>query len=162
MAEFALGLDFGTESGRALLVDIAPGRGVASAVYPYADGVIDQTLPGVDANLSGLPIGLTLATRPPDVFRTLIEATAFGTQTIVETFEASGVAVNELIACGGLAAHNKLLLQTYADVTGRPFREAGSNYTSALGAAMFGAVAAGRESVADAAHRLSSYKENVY
>ncbi len=118
--------------------------------------------PLVDANLSGLLLGLTLATRPPDVFRALIEATAFGTQIIVETFAASGVMVNELIACGGLAVHNKLLLQIYADVTGRSFKEAGSNFTSALGAAMFGAVAAGRGSIADAAHRMSSYKEYVY
>jgi L-ribulokinase len=116
----------------------------------------------VDANLNGLLLGLTLGTRAPDIFRALIEATAFGTQIIVETFQANGVAVNELVACGGLAVHNKLLLQIYADVTGRPFKEAGSNYTSALGAAMFGVVAAGRDSITAAAHRLASFKESVY
>jgi L-ribulokinase len=118
--------------------------------------------PLVDANLSGLLLGLNLGTRPPDIFRALIEATAFGTQIIVETFETNGVAVKELVACGGLAVHNKLLLQIYADVTGRPFKEAGSNYTSALGVAMFGAVAAGRGSIAEAARRMVSYKESVY
>ncbi len=100
--------------------------------------------PLVDANLSGLIIGATLGTRAPDIYRALIEATAFGTQVIVETFEQNGVKVDELVACGGLAERNKLLLQIYADVTGREFIEAGSGHTSALGAAMFGAYAAGK------------------
>lgn len=100
--------------------------------------------PLVDANLSGLLIGATLGTRPPDIYRALIEATAFGTQIIIETFEQNGVAVKELVACGGLAERNKLLMQIYADVTGREFIEAGAGHTSALGAAMFGAYAAGR------------------
>jgi L-ribulokinase len=121
----------------------------------------------VDANLSGLLIGATLGTSPPDIFRALIEATAFGTKIIIDTFEANGVAVNELVAAGGLAARNKLLLQIYADVTGREFREAGSEMASALGAAMFGAVAAGREeggydSIADAAHSMASYRDRSY
>jgi L-ribulokinase len=115
--------------------------------------------PLVDANLSGLIVGMTLGTRAPEIYRALIEATAFGTQIIVETFERNGVKVDELVACGGLAERNKLLLQIYADVTGREFVEAGSGHTSALGAAMLGAYAAGRavggfDSLTDAAMRM--------
>jgi L-ribulokinase len=120
-----------------------------------------------DASLSGMILGMTLGTRAPDIFRALIEATAFGTRIIVENFEAHGVAVNELIGCGGLAERNKLLMQIYADVTGREFREAASGLTSALGAAMFGAVAAGvdaggHDSITAAAERMTSFKEVVY
>ena len=99
--------------------------------------------PLVDAGLSGMLLGATLGTRAPDIYRALIEATAYGTQIIVEAFEQNGVLVHELVACGGLAERNKLLLRIYADVTGREFKEAGSGHTSALGAAMFGAFAAG-------------------
>jgi L-ribulokinase len=126
--------------------------------------------PLVDANLSGLLVGATLATRAPDIYRALIEATAFGTQIIIAAFEKNGVAVNELVACGGLAERNKLLLQIYADVTGREFKHAGSGHASALGAAMFGALAAGRaaggyDSIAEAAKYMAptkaiSYKPN--
>ena len=113
----------------------------------------------VDASLSGLLVGVTLGARPPDIYRALIEATAFGTQIIVETFEQHGVRVAELVACGGLAERNKLLLQIYADVTGREIVEGGSGHTSALGAAMLGALAAGREgggydSLTDAAQAM--------
>jgi L-ribulokinase len=97
----------------------------------------------VDAELTGLIAGLTLATRPPEIYRALIEATAFGTRLIVDAFEDAGVAVNEIVACGGLPERNKLLMQIYADVTGRTIRVAASSQTPALGSAMFGAVAAG-------------------
>lgn len=115
----------------------------------------------MDAKLSGMLLGTMLGTRAPDIFRALIEATAFCTQIIVETFEQNGVAVKELVACGGLAERNKLLWQIYADVTGRAFVEAGSGHTSALGAAMFGAYAAGRsaggyDSIIDAAKHMAS------
>ncbi|MBM3130433.1 MAG: ribulokinase [Chloroflexi bacterium] len=123
--------------------------------------------PLVDANLSGVILGMTLSTRAPEVYRALIEATAFGTQIIVETFEQNGVKVDELVACGGLAERNKLLLQIYADVTGREFVEAGSGHTSALGAAMLGAYAAGRaaggfDSLTDAASRMFPAQRVAY
>ncbi len=123
--------------------------------------------PLVDANLSGMILGMTLGTRAPDIYRALIEATAYGTAVIVETFEKNGVKVDELVACGGLAERNKLLLQIYADVTGRPFQEAGSGYASALGAAMFGAVVAGQAaggyaSIGDAAKKMARFKEVVH
>lgn len=98
----------------------------------------------VDADLTGLLVGATLQTRPEEIYRALIEATAFGTRTIMEAFDRNGVPVNEVVACGGLPEKNKLLMQIYADVTGREFKLAGSPQSPALGSAMFGAVAAGR------------------
>ncbi|MCC7207754.1 MAG: ribulokinase [Anaerolineae bacterium] len=97
----------------------------------------------VDVDLTGLLIGATLATRAPDIYRALIEATAFGTRVIIESFETRGVPVNELIAAGGLPEKNALLRQIYCDVTGRPIRLAGSAQAPALGSAMHAAVAAG-------------------
>ncbi len=96
----------------------------------------------VDANLSGLLLGMTLATRAPDIYRALIEATAFGTREIIEAFEERGIEVRELVAAGGLPEKNLLLRQIYADVTGRPFKLAGSDQAPALGSAMHAAVAA--------------------
>jgi L-ribulokinase len=96
----------------------------------------------VDHELSGVVVGLTLSTRPEDVYRALLEATAFGTRTIIEVFEASGVPVDELIIAGGLMK-NALLMQIYADVTRRPLSIIGSTQGPALGAAMHAAVAAG-------------------
>jgi L-ribulokinase len=123
--------------------------------------------PLVNANLSGLLVGATLGTREHEIYRALIEATAFGTQVIVEAFEKNCVAVNELVACGGLAERNKLLLQIYADVTGREFKEAGSGHASALGAAMFGACATGAatggyDSIAEAARHMAPGKAVSY
>jgi L-ribulokinase len=96
----------------------------------------------VDHTLSGVIVGQTLATRPEDVYRALLEATAFGTRTIVEAFEASGVPVTELIVAGGLLK-NRLLMQIYADVTRLPLSVIGSEQGPALGSAIHAAVAAG-------------------
>jgi L-ribulokinase len=96
----------------------------------------------VDHGLSGLVVGLTLQTRPPEIYRALLEATAFGTRVIVEAFEAHGVPVTELVVAGGLIK-NKLLMQIYSDVTRRPLSVAGSEQGAALGAAIHAAVAAG-------------------
>lgn len=87
-------------------------------------------------------VGQTLSTRPEDIYRALLEATAFGTRTIIEAFEASGVPVGELIIAGGLTK-NALLMQIYADVTRRPLSVIASAQGPALGAAMHAAVAAG-------------------
>jgi L-ribulokinase len=97
----------------------------------------------VDADLRGLLVGMTLATTAPEVYRALIEATAFGTRVIVEAFESAGVRVDEIVACGGLPERSGLLMQIFADVTGRDFAVAASRQAPALGSAMFGAVAAG-------------------
>ncbi len=97
----------------------------------------------VDANLSGLLVGLTLSTTAAEIYRALIEATAFSTRRILDAFEAERIPVHELVAVGGLAGRSPLLVQIYADVTGRPIALAASANASALGAAMLGAVAAG-------------------
>ncbi|MEU7904639.1 ribulokinase [Actinoplanes sp. NPDC049118] len=96
----------------------------------------------VDHELSGLLIGETLATRPEDVYRALIEATAFGTRTIIETFGRAGVPVGEFIAAGGLV-RNALLMQIYADVLRMPLSVIGSEQGPALGSAIHAAAAAG-------------------
>jgi L-ribulokinase len=96
----------------------------------------------VNHELSGVIVGLTLATRPPDIYRALLESTAYGTRMIIEAFEEAGVAVDELIVAGGLM-NNPLLMQIYADVTRRPLGLAGSTQGPALGSAIHAAVAAG-------------------
>ncbi|MFG2638338.1 ribulokinase [Streptomyces sp. NPDC048362] len=96
----------------------------------------------VNHHLSGALVGLTLDTRPEDVYRALIEATAFGTRTIVDTFEQSGVAVTEFTAAGGLL-RNPFLMQTYSDVLNRPVNVLASEQGPALGSAIHAAVAAG-------------------
>ncbi|HSL33625.1 MAG TPA: ribulokinase [Candidatus Limnocylindrales bacterium] len=110
----------------------------------------------VDVELSGLLVGATLATRPADIYRALLEATAFGTRAIIESLQAAGVTVERVVACGGLPERNELLMQLSADVTGREFDVAASSQAPALGSAMYGAVAAGSaaggyDSIADAA-----------
>ncbi|MCH5678025.1 FGGY-family carbohydrate kinase, partial [Streptomyces gilvus] len=101
-------------------------------------------------------------TRPEDVYRALLEATAFGTRTIIEAFEKSGVPVDELIIAGGLTK-NALLMQIYADVTRRPLSIIGSTQGPALGAAMHAAVAAGAYSdIRAAAHAMGKVHRRVY
>ena len=116
----------------------------------------------VDADLSGMLVGMTLATRAPDIYRALIEATAYGTRLIVESFEKRGVAVNELVAAGGLPEKNKLLMQIYADVTGRSFRLAAAKQAPALGSAMHAAVAAGvYPNIQAAAEKMASPTDTI-
>jgi len=96
----------------------------------------------VDHDLSGLIVGLTLATRPEDIYRALLEATAFGTRLIIETFDEAGVPVREVVVAGGLQK-NALLMQIYADVLNLPLSTIGSDQGPALGSAIHAAVAAG-------------------
>lgn len=98
-----------------------------------------------DAELGGVILGFHLGTRPEEVYLALLESTAYGSAMIVEAFEAGGVPVEALVACGGLAKRNRLLLQIVADVTGKRIRIARSEQASALGSAMLAAVAAGEE-----------------
>ncbi len=121
----------------------------------------------VDVDLTGMLLGATLATRAEEVYRALIEATAYGTRIIIETFEANGVPVNEIVATGGLPDRNKLLMQIYADVTGRPIHIAGTHQGGALGSAMHGAVAAGKaaggyDTIFEASKRMASLREEAY
>lgn len=116
----------------------------------------------VDTDLTGLLIGMTLATRAPDIYRALIESTAYGTREIIEAFESSGVPVTEFICAGGLPEKNALLRQIYADVTGRPLRLAGSPQAPALGSAMHAAVAAKvYPTIHEAAEKMGKLKELV-
>lgn len=97
----------------------------------------------VDADLSGALVGLKLSTSAAQIYRALLESTAFGTRKIVETFQNGGVPIEEVIACGGLPQKNKLLMQIYADVLGRTIVVPNEEQASAKGAAMHAAVAAG-------------------
>lgn len=116
----------------------------------------------VDTELSGMMVGMTLATRAPDIYRALIESTAYGTREIIEAFEAKGVEVKELVAAGGLPEKNALLRQIYADVTGRPLKLAGSAQAPALGSAMHAAVAAGvYPNIKAAAEKMGKLKDEV-
>jgi L-ribulokinase len=116
----------------------------------------------VDHELSGLVVGLTLATRPEDVYRALLEATAFGTRVIVETFRDSGVPVEELVVAGGLAK-NELLMQVYADVARMPLSVIASQQGPALGSAIHAAVAAGAyPDVPTAAKSMGKVRRGVH
>ena len=98
--------------------------------------------PLVDADLTGLILGLNLQTKPEEIYRSLIEGTAFGTYAIIELFKEAGVSISKLQAGGGLT-QNDLIVQIYADVTDLPIEVASSQYSSALGATILGAVASG-------------------
>jgi L-ribulokinase len=99
----------------------------------------------VDQRLTGLLVGQTLYTTPAEVYRALVEGTAFGALTIINRFEEYGVKVEQIVNCGGIAEKNPLVMQVYADVTGRPIRISRSAQTCALGAAIAGAVVAGKK-----------------
>lgn len=121
----------------------------------------------VDVDLTGMMVGMTLATKPEEIYRALIEATAYGKRIIIETFQKNGVPIHELVACGGLPEKNKLLMQIYADVIGLPIKVSASKQTPALGSAMFGAVAAGKglggyDSIYEAAKVMAHLKDEVY
>jgi L-ribulokinase len=121
----------------------------------------------VDVDLTGMLLGATLATKPEEIYRALIEATAYGTRIIIETLEGNGVPVNEIVATGGLPDRNKLLMQIYADVTGRPIHIADTSQGGALGSAMHGAVAAGKEaggydSILEASERMARLRDEAY
>jgi L-ribulokinase len=121
----------------------------------------------VDVRLTGLMLGQTLHTRPAEIYRALIESTAFGARVIMERFEEYGVKVDAVVNCGGIAEKNPLLMQIYADVMGRPMKISRSAQTCALGSAMFGAVVAGAEAggykrAEEAQAAMAGLKERVY
>jgi len=121
----------------------------------------------VDADLTGLMLGMHLGTKPEEMYRAVIEATAFGTYKIIRTFESRGVAVDEIYCCGGLPERNDLLMQIYSDVTGREFKIARSAQACALGSAMHAAVAAGEagggyDTIEDAAARMAGIRDRLY
>lgn len=116
----------------------------------------------VDHHLSGVVVGLTVGTRPHEVYRALLEATAFGTRVIIEAFERNGLPVTELVVAGGLT-HNTFLMQLYADVTRRPLSVIGSAEGAALGSAIHAAVAAGAyPDVPAAARAMGKIRRGAY
>jgi len=121
----------------------------------------------VDQRLTGLLVGQTLHTRPEEIYRALIEATAFGALTIINRFEEYGVKVSEIINCGGIAEKNPLLMQIYADVTGREMKISRSAQSCALGACIAGAVVAGKnadgyDDFSDAQAAMCGIKDVTY
>jgi len=121
----------------------------------------------VDQRLTGLLMGQTLYTTPAEIYRALIEATAFGALTIINRFEEYGVTVREVVNCGGIAEKNPLVMQIYADVTSRPMKVSRSSQSCALGAAIAGAVVAGKraggyDNVTSAQKAMTGLKTKVY
>ena len=121
----------------------------------------------VDVDLTGMILGMSLTTKPEEIYRALIEATAYGTRMIIETFEENGVPVSEFYAAGGIAEKNPFVMQIYADVINREIKISGSPQAPALGSAMFGAVAAGKtaggfDTIQEAAEVMAKVKEQVY
>ncbi len=117
----------------------------------------------VDQRLTGLLIGQTLYTTPAEIYRALIEATAFGALAIINRFEEYGVKIEQVINCGGIAEKSPLTMQIYADVTGRPMKLSRSAQTCALGSAIAGAVVAGvHKDFASAQRAMTGLKPKIY
>jgi len=121
----------------------------------------------VDVDLTGMMLGMTLQTKPEEMYRALIEATAYGTRKIIETFRENGVEVSEFYASGGISQKDPMTMQIYADVIGLPVRIAGSAQGPALGSAIFGAVAAGSaqggyDNIFEATRNMGKLKDQVY
>ncbi len=121
----------------------------------------------VDQRLTGLILGLTLHSSPHEIYRALIESTAFGACAILQRLEAYDVHTDQIIVCGGISAKNTLVLQIYADILGRPVHVSRSAQTPALGAAMAGAVVAGKDagghgSFEEAAAAMTGLRDMVY
>jgi len=121
----------------------------------------------VDVDLTGMMLGMTLQTKPEEIYRALIEATAYGTRKIIETFRENGVSVEEFYASGGISQKDPMTMQIYSDVIGLPIKIAGSKQGPALGSAIFAAVAAGEElggygDIFQAAAAMGKLKEEVY
>ena len=141
----------------------------ASQLPPGSGGLLaldwwnGQRSPYVDDRLKGVMLGLTIRTTPAQQYRALMEATAYGTRLIVETFQKGGVAIRDVVACGGISKKNPLMLQIYADVLDRPIHIAREDQTTALGAAILAAAAAGLyETPAQAVRTMTAPPEITY
>jgi L-ribulokinase len=177
----------GIEAGQSAVGDIflwfarhhAPGDGELDARFAQLELDASKQQPGahglvaldwhngnrtvlVDPLLSGAIFGQSLATTSADIYRALIEATAFGALKIIERLEGSGVEVNDVVTCGGLSCKSSLLMQIYADVTGRNMSVSATEQTCAAGAAIFGGVAAGVASIAALQSRVARLDAKVF
>lgn len=145
-----------------LLTTLATGQTIGQHGLIALDWLSGNRSVLVNHDLSGVLVGLTMRTRPEDVYRALIEATAFGTRVIIEAFVSTGIPVDELVMTGGLVK-NPLLMQIYADVTRLPLGLITSAHGSALGSAIHAAAAAGAyPGVAAAAAAMGSVRRAVY
>lgn len=116
----------------------------------------------VDVRLTGLILGQTLHTEAHEIYRALIEATAFGALTIIRRMEEHGIAIDRVVNTGGLSVKNATLMQIYADILGRPLQVAASEQTCALGAALFGAVCGGSMGLEEVQRNCSRIREVEY
>ena len=122
-----------------------------------------QRTPLVDDSLTGMILGMTIETTPAEQYRALLEGAAFGAKWILETFEAAGLSVEEIVSCGGIAHKNPLMMQIYADVLGLPIRVSGSLQCAALGASVLAATAAGLyQTPVDAVKALTVLGSTIY
>lgn len=143
--------------------------GAAAKVRPGASGLLaldwnngNRTVL-VDQSLTGLLVGQSLYTTPAEIYRALIEATAFGALTIINRFEEYGVKVKSVVNCGGIAEKSPLVMQIYADIIGRPMKISRSAQTCALGSAVAAAVVAGiYKDVVAAQRAMTGLKPVVY
>jgi len=178
---------FGIEAGQSAVGDlfnwlvnyIQPGGKIAGSHEELTKGAL-QLQPGesgllaldwnngnrtilVDQRLTGLLVGQTLYTTPAEMYRALIEATAFGALTIINRMEEYGVKISQIVNCGGIADKSALVMQIYADVTGRPMKISRSAQTCALGSAIAAAVIAGaHKDYATAQKKMTGLKPKVY
>lgn len=121
----------------------------------------------VDVDLTGMMLGMTLQTKPEEMYRALIEATAYGTRMIIENYREHGVPVNEFYASGGISQKDPLIMQIYSDIIRMPIKIAGSEQGPALGSAIFASVAAGEksggyDSIFEAAGAMGKIKDRIY
>lgn len=143
-------------------------REKASALQPGESGLLaldwfnGARSPWMDSGLSGTVLGLTIATKPEEIYRALLESTAFGTRRIIEQFTKNDVPVKTICAAGGIPAKDPLIMQIYADVCNREITVAGSGQSGAFGSAIYAAAAAGFGSVAELAARLGRLSTTVY
>ena len=135
----------------------------AESTVAALDWMNGRRTPFADQTLKGAVVGLTLGTTAPRIFRALVEATAFGSRAIVEQFRKEGVAINSVIAQGGIARKSPFVMQVTADILGMPIKVVASEQACALGAGMLAAVAAGiHGSVPEAQKRMGSGFDKVF
>ena len=159
-----------TEAARAAGESIHTHLSRAAAQLPPGSGGLmaldwwnGQRSPYVDDRLSGMMLGMTIRTTPAQQYRALIEATAYGSRLILDTFEQGGVPVREVVACGGIPRKNPLMMQIYADVLNRPVQTAAEPETTALGAAVMAAAAAGLyDAPAEAVRHMTGGRGTTY
>ena len=116
-----------------------------------------------DSELSGMILGLTLKTKPEEIYRAMIEATAYATRIVVENYEKHGISIGDIVAAGGIARKDDMMMQIYADVTGHRIKISTTAQGGSLGSAMYAAVAAGiYKDIFEACENMSAGYDAVY